>query len=67
MKQGDIALLIMEDFFDPRLPQKIARESGVPLVILPTSVAADESIQTYFDLFDRLFGGIAKGLRGGES
>ena len=65
MKQGDIALLAMEDFFDPRLPQKIAQQTGVPLVILPTSVAADEKIKTYFDLFDRLFATIAPALKSG--
>ncbi|MEK7329496.1 MAG: metal ABC transporter substrate-binding protein [Candidatus Eisenbacteria bacterium] len=68
MKQGDVKLLIMEDFFDPRLPQKIARDTGVPLVVLPTSVGADETSKTYFDLFDRLFAGIAQALKtGGKS
>ena len=65
MKQGDVALLVMEDFFDPRLPRKISQETGVPLVILPTSVAAEDKLVTYFDLFDRLFAAIGPALRGG--
>ena len=65
MKQGGIGLLIMEDYFDPRLPQKIGKDSGVPVVILPTSVGADEKIHTYFDLFDRDFDLIAAALKGG--
>lgn len=65
MKGGDVALLIMEDFFDPRLPRRISDQSGVPLVVLPTSVAADEKIRTYFDLFDRLLGTIGPALRSG--
>jgi len=65
MKQGDVALLIMEDFFDPRLPRKISQQTGVPLVILPTSVGADEKIRTYFDLFDRLLSAIGQALRSG--
>ena len=65
MKQGDVALLIIEEFFDPRLPRKISRETGVPLVILPTSVGANEKLRTYFDLFDHLFATIGAALRGG--
>jgi len=68
MKQGGIRLLIMEDFFDPRLPQKISRDTGVPLVVLPTSVGADEKIRTYFDLFDRQLDLIEAALKtGGKS
>lgn len=64
MKRGGIRLLIMEDFFDPRLPQKISKDTGVPLVILPTSVGAEGTIRTYFDLFDHqlaLLGRVSKG------
>jgi zinc/manganese transport system substrate-binding protein len=66
MKQGDIALLVMEDFFDPRLPKKVAGEAGVPLVILPTSVGDDPSIVTYVDLFDHLFTKIGGAIQGGR-
>jgi zinc/manganese transport system substrate-binding protein len=65
MKRGDVALLVMEDFFDPRLPRRISDQTGVPLVILPTSVADEPAIRTYFDLFDRLFAAIGPALRGG--
>jgi zinc/manganese transport system substrate-binding protein len=68
MKQGDVRLLLMEDFFDPRVPQKISRDTGVPLAILPTSVGATEGIKTYFDLFDHLFTAIGTAMRpGGKS
>lgn len=65
MKQGGVRLLIMEDFFDARLPQKIAKDTGTPLVVLPTSVGAENDIKTYFDLFDRQLALIAQGLKGG--
>ena len=64
IKEGQVKLLIMEDFFDPRLPQKIARDSGVPLVVLPTSTGAEDNIKSYFDLFDHLLAGIAQALKG---
>jgi zinc/manganese transport system substrate-binding protein len=66
MKEGGIRLLIMEDFFDPRIPQKIAKDTGVPLVILPTSVGADERIKSSFDLFDQLLARI-EAAKGGKS
>ncbi len=64
MKRRDVALLVMEDFFDPRLPRKISEQTGVPLVILPTSVGDEPTIRTYFDLFDRLFAAIGLALKG---
>jgi hypothetical protein len=52
------------DFFDPRLPRKIAKDTGVPLVVLPTSVGAEPAIRTYFDLFDRQLALIGQALGG---
>jgi zinc/manganese transport system substrate-binding protein len=67
MKQGDVKLLVMEEFFDPRLPQKISRDTGVPLAILPASVGADDTMRTWFDLFDHQLERIASALaRGGR-
>jgi ABC-type Zn uptake system ZnuABC Zn-binding protein ZnuA len=66
MKQGDVALLVMEDFFDPRLPRRISDQTGVPLAILPTSVGAEPSIRTYFDLFDHLLATLGARLKGGS-
>jgi zinc/manganese transport system substrate-binding protein len=65
MKGGGVKLLIMEPFFDPRIPQKVSKDTGVPLAILPTAVGAEDGIKTYFDLFDRLFAELAKDLKNG--
>jgi zinc/manganese transport system substrate-binding protein len=62
MKGGGVRFLVMEDFFDPRLPQKISRDTGVPLVVLPTSVGAEPRIKSYFDLFDVQLARIAEAL-----
>lgn len=68
MKSGSVKLLIVDDYFDPRLPQKISRDTGVPLVILPTSVGADDKIKTFFDLSNRQFDLIEAALKpGGKS
>ena len=65
MKQGDVKLLMMEEFFELKLPRKIAQDTGVPLAVLPTSVGADETIVTYRDLFDQLFARIGQAMKGG--
>lgn len=68
LRQGDVKLLMVDDFFDPRIPQKVAKDTGVPLVILPTSVGAEASIQSYFDLFDHLLAALGQALKtGGKS
>ena len=67
MKGAGVRLLIMEPFFDPRIPQKLAKDVAVPLAVLPTSVGAEDGIKTYFDLFDRLFAEIGQALKGAKS
>jgi zinc/manganese transport system substrate-binding protein len=66
LKRGDVRLILMEDFFDPRLPRKISADTGVPLAILPTSVAGVPAIRTYFDLFDHQFAAIEQALGGAK-
>jgi len=66
MKGGGVRVLLMETFFDARVPQKISRDTGVPLAVLPTSVGAEPAIHTYFDLFDRLFVELGAALHGGS-
>ncbi|MEK7232509.1 MAG: metal ABC transporter substrate-binding protein [Elusimicrobiota bacterium] len=52
IKREKIPLVLIEPYFDEKLPQKISEDTGARLVILPPSVGADPSIKTYFDLFD---------------
>lgn len=66
MKGGEVKLMVIESFFDPRLPQRIARDTGVPLVVLPTSVDGEEGVKTYFDLFEHLLAGMERALGGGK-
>lgn len=67
MKTGGVRVLLMEPFFDPRVPQKISHDTGVPLAVLPTSVGAEPAIKTYFDLFDRMFAELGTALKGGKA
>ncbi|MBI4055469.1 MAG: zinc ABC transporter substrate-binding protein [Elusimicrobia bacterium] len=52
IKNGEIPILLVEPYFDIKLPRKIAQATGAKLLIFPPSVGAEPEIQTYFDLFD---------------
>jgi zinc/manganese transport system substrate-binding protein len=52
IRQEKIQLLLVEPYFDEKLPQKIAHETGAKLLMFPPSVGGVSEIKTYFDLFD---------------
>ena len=64
IKTDKIPLLLIEPYFDEKLPQKIAQESGATMIVFPTSVGAEPGIRTYFDLFDHDLKEIAVALAG---
>lgn len=53
IKAEKIPLILVEPYFDLKLPEKVARETGAALVVFPPSVGGEENIKTYFDLFDQ--------------
>jgi len=65
MKAQKVGLLIVEPYFDPKLPSRIAQSAGVPMVVLPPSVGASPVARGYLDLFDAQLDLIRKALGGG--
>ena len=65
MKTQGVKLLLVEPYFDPKLPRQIARETGAALVVLPPSVGAAPGAGDYFALFDTQFALLRKALAGG--
>ncbi len=53
MKAKHVRALLVEPYFDQKLPKKIAASAGVPLVVLPPSVDASAGMKTYVDLVDK--------------
>jgi len=66
MKTHRVPLLLVEPYFDPKLPERVARDSGAHLVILPSSVGAQSGIESYFDLFERQLALIEEALGAGS-
>lgn len=55
-----VPLILMESFYDRRVPDVIAEKTGVRVVSVPNSVNGDEGVDTYFKLMDRIVSDIVK-------
>ncbi len=56
--------MLIENFYDRRMPDLIASKSAARVVRVPNSVGGEESVKTYFDLFDQITATIQTALRG---
>jgi zinc/manganese transport system substrate-binding protein len=54
VRSQKIRLIMVDNFYDPSLPNSIARETGATVVLLPDQVEGEPEIHTYFDLMDHL-------------
>jgi ABC-type Zn uptake system ZnuABC Zn-binding protein ZnuA len=54
IKTDKIPLILVDNFYDPALPNNISRETGAKVAILPNQVEGEPAIKTYFALIDYL-------------
>jgi ABC-type Zn uptake system ZnuABC Zn-binding protein ZnuA len=54
IKAEKIPLILVDNFYDPALPNNIGRETGAHVVVIPNQVEGEPTIKTYFDLMDHL-------------
>ena len=54
LKEGGIAFLMVDDFYDPALPNALSKDSGVPVVILPNQPAAGGYVEFFGGVVDKL-------------
>ena len=52
MKQQAIKIILVEPYFDLQTPNKIARDTGAKVVVMPPSVGGVKEVQNYLQLFD---------------
>jgi zinc/manganese transport system substrate-binding protein len=52
IKTEKIPLILVDNFYDPSLPNRVAQQTGARVVILPDQVEGTPEIKTYFDLID---------------
>jgi zinc/manganese transport system substrate-binding protein len=58
-----IPLILVDNFYDPSLPNNIARQTGCKVVLLPNQVEGEPDIKTYFDLIDHIIRKITATLK----
>jgi ABC-type Zn uptake system ZnuABC Zn-binding protein ZnuA len=58
-----IPLILVDNFYDPALPNRIAEQTGAKVVLLPNQVEGEPGIKTYFDLIDHLIGKMTAPLK----
>ena len=54
VKAQKIPLILVDNFYDPALPNNIGRETGAKVLLLPNQVEGEPEIKTYFNLIDHL-------------
>ena len=52
MKRQGIKLILVEPYFDLQTPNKIARDTGAKVLVMPPSVGGVKEVQDYLQLFD---------------
>jgi len=62
IKSDKIPLILVDNFYDPALPNNISRETGAKVAILPNQVEGEPDIKTYFALMDHLIKSMTSAL-----
>jgi zinc/manganese transport system substrate-binding protein len=63
IRSQKVPLILVDNFYDPSLPNSIARQTGAPVVILPNQVEGETGINTYFDLMDYMINQMTAALK----
>lgn len=64
LRSGEVAAIFMESYFDDRVPQMLARTTGVSLVKVPVLVGAEAGATDRIALFDLIVERLAETLAG---
>ena len=52
MKRQNVKIVMVEPYFDLQTPNKIARDTGAKVLVMPPSVGGVKEVTNYFQLFD---------------
>jgi ABC-type Zn uptake system ZnuABC Zn-binding protein ZnuA len=52
MRRQGIKIILVEPYFDLQTPNKIARDTGAKVLVMPPSVGGVKDVQSYLQLFD---------------
>jgi len=63
MQQQQVRIILIEPYFDLKLPSAIARQTGARILVLPPSVGGAPEASDYFALFDYNLNSLVNTLR----
>jgi zinc/manganese transport system substrate-binding protein len=63
VRSQKIPLIMVDNFYDPSLPDRIAQQTGATVVLLPDQVEGEPDIKTYFDLIDHVIQKLAAAMK----
>jgi ABC-type Zn uptake system ZnuABC Zn-binding protein ZnuA len=63
MKRTGVKVIIMEPFYDRKMPDFVARNTGAKVLVLPPSVEAVKGVDSYLELIDYDVRRLAEALR----
>lgn len=63
IRSEKIPLILVDNFYNPALPNNISRQTGAVVVLLPNQVEGEPGIKSYFDLIDYLLQAMTRGLK----
>ncbi len=63
LRSEKIPLILVDNFYDPSLPNNIAKQTGAKVVLLPNQVEGEPEIKTYFDLMNHIIQKITTALK----
>jgi ABC-type Zn uptake system ZnuABC Zn-binding protein ZnuA len=58
-----ISLILVDNFYDPSLPNNLARQTGAKVVLLPDQVEGEPQVTNYFQLMDRLIAKMTEAVK----
>lgn len=64
IRQRGVRLILVDNYYDPRLPRRIAEDTGVRVVVLPNQPGGEPGTETYFALIDHILDRILEALSG---
>ncbi len=52
MKTGEVACMLVDNFYNPALPERLSTDTGVPVVTLPNQPGGEPGTETYVAFMD---------------
>ena len=54
VKSNKVKLILVDNFYDPALPRRVAKDGGAKAVVLPNQVRGEKGVNDYFALMDHV-------------